>query len=383
MNDAAPAQRKLSIDVFRGITIALMILVNNQGDWQHVFRPLRHAAWHGWLGADIVFPFFLFIMGVSISYSFSSRISLGERKIALALKILKRSAILIALGLAVNLIPLFDFTTMRIPGVLQRIGACYFFAAMVFLFFNKKAQWGTALVLLAGYGLLLKYVTPAGIGEVALSPRGNLCYLVDSYLLAGHTYEHAIVKGFDPEGILSTLPAVASTLLGAFAGDWLRTTGGARDHTQSARGRPGVLALTGAAAIALGAVLHAWIPINKNLWTPGYAVLMTGFALELLAFLAWCVDIRGARAWSKPFLVLGINAIAAYVLSSAAGRVLALVTVTTGAGRQVSIKNLVYTATFAQWLDPYTASLAYAAAFLLIWVGVMYVMYRKKIIIKI
>ncbi len=365
-----------SIDIFRGITIALMIIVNNQGDWSNVYRVFRHAAWHGWSGADVVFPFFLFIMGVSISYSFTSRMRLDGEKSFLTGKILRRTCILIALGLLLNFIPEFDITTVRIPGVLQRIGLCYCLGALSFLFLTGRGRWIAAIGILMLYGVMLKYITPGGIGEGTLGPDGNLCHIVDRTLFAGHTYEHAPVRGFDPEGLLSTVPAVASTIGGIIAGDTMHGSGHVR----------GKCVLLGAAAVlcvGTGLLLDRWIPINKNLWTPAYAVFMTGAAAGLMALLLWLVDVKGAVKWGMPFRVLGLNAIAVYVLSSAAGRLMVHLKVLQDGGGEVTVKALLYKGLFAGWLDPLYASTAYSVAFLAFWTAVMYFLYRKHIIIKI
>ncbi len=365
-----------SIDIFRGLTIALMIIVNNQGDWSHVYRVFRHAAWHGWSGADVVFPFFLFIMGVSISYSFSSGLRLTGRKPFLMGKILKRTLILVALGLLLNLIPEFDIATVRIPGVLQRIGLCYCFGAVSFLFLTGRGRWISAIGILVLYGFLLKYITPGGIGEGTLEPDGNLCHIVDRALFPGHTYEHAPVRGFDPEGLLSTLPAIASTIGGILAGDVMR-------RQEPLRNKWFILGAAALLCIGTGLLLDRWIPINKNLWTPSYAVFMTGCALGLMAFLWWFVDVRGAVKWGMPFSVLGLNAIAAYILSSAAGKIMVHIQVLREGGGAVTVKALVYQGLFAGWLSPFNASTAYSVAFLAFWIAVMYLLYRKNIIIKI
>jgi predicted acyltransferase len=369
-------ERIRSIDIFRGLTIGLMIIVNNQGDWSHVYPVFRHAAWHGWSGADVVFPFFLFIMGVSISYSFSSGLRLTMGKPFLMGKILKRTLILIALGFLLNFIPEFNIQTVRIPGVLQRIGLCYCFGAISFLFLTGRGRWIATISILALYGFMLKYVTPAGIGEGTLEPDGNLCHIVDRALFAGHTYQHALVAGFDPEGLPGTLPAVASTIGGILTGDVMRRKGTVRKKC----------VILGAAAlmcIGAGLLLDRWIPINKNLWTPSYAVFMTGLALGLMAFLWWFVDVKGAVRGGLPFTVLGLNAIAAYVLSSAAGKIMVHVKVLQEGGAAVTVKALVYQGLFAGWLSPFHASTAYSLAFLAFWTAVMYLLYRKNILIKI
>ncbi len=372
--------RHSAVDAFRGVTIALMIIVNNQGDWSHVYRAFRHAAWHGWLGADIVFPFFLFILGVSISLSFTARSARGDSRWASARKIVSRSAVLVGLGLAINFLPDFSLASVRIPGVLQRIGVCYLFVALIFLRFGAGARWAISLALLAGYGLILHCLAPGAPGDAALSPAGNVCLAVDRFLLAGHTYAHAAVPGFDPEGIVSTLGALASALAGTLAGDLLVKTGSGESTRRRATG---ALFIAGGIAVAAGEVLSFWIPINKNLWTPSYAVFMAGMSSVFLAALNWIMEEKKLTAWATPFLALGMNAIVAYVLSSALGKFLALVKLVPRDGGYIALKTALYETLFASWLKPHAASLTYSLAYLLFWTAAIYVLYRKRIFIKI
>lgn len=365
-----------SIDIFRGITIALMIIVNNQGDWSHVYPLFRHAAWHGWSGADIVFPFFLFIMGVSIAFSFTSRSGADNDRVHLTVKILKRTLVLLALGFLLNVIPEFNIYTVRIPGVLQRIGLCYFFGALSFLFLSRRTRVITGFFLLAAYGIALKYISPGGIGEGILAPDGNLCHIVDRALFNGHTYEHAPVGGFDPEGLLSTVSAVASTIGGILAGETMISDGPVSSRIRS-------LSIASILCVVFGLALDQWIPVNKNLWTPSYAVLMTGLALGLMVPLWWLVDMKGIVKWGFPFRILGLNAIAAYVLSAAAGKIMVHVKVLRGDGTPVTVKALLFEGLFAGRLGPYNASLAYPLVFLSFWIAVMYLLYRKKVFVKI
>jgi len=205
--------RVASVDIFRGLTIAGMIIVNNQGDWSHVYTALRHASWHGLLGADIIFPFFLFIMGVSISHSLSEK---KDRRSTIVGKIILRSIILFLLGIILNLFPNFNFETIRIPGVLQRISICYLAAGLIFLFSEIRMQALVCAALLVLYWIIL---APPGSGTDSLDQNGNICQFVDRALLAGHVYDKSASMGLDPEGILSTIPSVSSTLFGAvFAG---------------------------------------------------------------------------------------------------------------------------------------------------------------------
>jgi len=367
------AKRLLSLDVFRGITIALMIIVNNQGDWSSVYPFLKHAAWHGWRGADIVFPFFLFAVGMSIPLAFSSKIEDGTPKKTLSLKILKRTGLLVLLGIILNLFPHFNFPSMRIPGVLQRIGLCYLLAALSFLYMKRSHQWIISLIILAGYGALLLFIPPPGSPAPGFAPAANWCLYLDRLILAGHTYAHAPVPGFDPEGILSTLPAAISAMTGIFTTHLLRS-----DIPEKMK----TIRLVAAAitCTVAGLALDCWIPINKNLWTPSYVLFMTGLALALLSLLRWIIDSKGFSEWAMPFTVLGANALTAYILSSALGKFLA---VTAMPGTAVTMKAMIYRNLYAPWLEPCAASLGYALGFLLLWVLAMAVLYRKKVFIKI
>lgn len=266
-------RRLSSLDAFRGLTIAGMILVNNPGSWKHVYAPLRHAEWHGWTPTDLVFPFFLFIVGVSISLSFSKRMEQGIAKNELYLKTLKRTVILFGLGILLALFPHFNFLTIRIPGVLQRIALCYLFSSLLFLKTGIKGRCMTSFSFLAIYWLMMKLVPVPGYGPGILAYEGNLCAYIDSHLLAGHLYK----PGFDPEGILSTLPAIATTLLGALTGDWLRSSKIILHKTI------GIL-IGGLFFTLSGLLLHPLFPINKQLWTSTYVLFTAGVALLFLGF---------------------------------------------------------------------------------------------------
>lgn len=367
-------KRLVSLDLFRGFTMALMILVNNQGNWNAVFPPFRHAAWHGWLGADIVFPFFLFAVGASIHISFSALLGAGISRTDLIVKVARRTAILVALGLFLNLFPFFNFETLRIPGVLQRIGLCYCFASIIYLYAGERTRLFITMAMIAGYGVLLLWVTPEGFGQGSLEPCCNLPGFIDRALFPGHTYEHAPVPGFDPEGLVSTVPAIASTMIGAFAAHMLRVS--AADNA----GR-WLLPCSGLLLTAAGAALDLIIPINKNLWTPSYVLFMGGLAITVLCAAHYICDVRGFRLPAVPFLVLGRNALLAYLLSSLAGKAMISFHVP-GQGAPMTVKNYAFTHAFAPWFTPSAASLVYAAAFLLFWWVIMYILYRKRIFLS-
>ena len=368
----AAGKRLVSLDVFRGLTMAGMILVNNQGDWSCVYPALAHASWNGCLGADFVFPFFLFVLGASLNCALSARMKAGVSRSRLLFPIIRRSAILILLGLFLNLLFTFDFATVRIPGVLQRIGLCYCFASLLFLYTGRRAQVLITIALPAIYGCLIAFVTPQGPGQGSLEPCCNLPGYIDGMLFPGHTFKHAPAPGFDPEGLLTTLPAIASVMIGVFAASRIR-----------AGSRPSpLLPLAGIAMAAAGLALDPLMPINKSLWTPAYVLYTGGAAIVLLYFAGLLFDSgRHARA-AVPFLVFGRNAIAVYLLSSMAG--MATITISiTSSGASRSVKELIYESLFAPLASPCAASFLYSAAFMLVWLGIMYIPYRRRIFIAI
>jgi predicted acyltransferase len=364
-------KRLSSLDAFRGITIAAMILVNNPGSWKHVYAPLKHAEWHGWTPTDLVFPFFLFIVGISISLSFSKRIEQGIEKNELYLKIAKRSVILFGLGIALALFPHFNFVTIRIPGVLQRIALCYLFSSLLFLKTDIKGRCMASFSFLAIYWLMMKLIPVPGYGSGILAYEGNLCAYIDSHLLAGHLYK----SGFDPEGILSTLPAIATTLLGTLTGDWLRSSKIILHKTLG-------IFIGGLFFTLSGLLLHPLFPINKQLWTSTYVLFTAGVALFLLGFCYWVMEGMKIKKWATAFLVLGSNAIAVYVGSTLMVKLISLIKVTSSGGA-LPLKTYIYSHFLAPWAGNLNGSLLYPLFLIIFWVGIMLPLYRKKIIIKI
>lgn len=373
-NTAAPGQgRLLSLDFFRGLTIAGMILVNNPGSWPHVYPPLLHAEWHGWTPTDLIFPFFLFIVGVSITLSLASRKATRQTPGDIYLKIVRRSLILFALGIFLNGFPFYDLETLRIPGVLQRIAVCYFFAAVVFLNCGVKMQafWAAALMLV--YWAFMQWFPVPGTGAGSYAMGENFSAWLDSLVLGGHMWSQT--GSWDPEGVFSTLPAISTTLCGVLAGELLK-----RDMTGSHKAAR--MLAYGIAAVAAGAAWQQWLPINKNLWTSSYALFMSGMALLFLAVSYYLVDVRGWRRGTGPFRVYGMNAITVFVLSGIVGRLLYLVKWDTGSG-PVTLKEWLFDTLFMSWLSPLNASLAYALAFVFLSYLAMYYLYRKQVFIKV
>jgi len=359
------------LDAFRGLTIAGMILVNNPGSWKYVYPPLRHAEWHGWTPTDLVFPFFLFIVGVSISLSFSRRLEENAARRNLYLKIVKRTLILFALGLLLALIPRFNFSTLRIPGVLQRIAICYLFSSLLFLKLKSRGRMIMVISLLASYWIVMKLVPVPGYGAGVLNYEGNLCAYIDTKILAGHLYK----PGFDPEGILSTFPAIATTLLGTLTGDWLRSS-------RTVLGKIAGLFIGGFGLILSGLLLHPLFPINKQLWTSTYVLFTAGAALLFLAIFFWLIEGLRAKKWAIPFLVFGTNAITVYVGSSLMAKMMGWIRVSSG-GEVLSFKAFVYNHYLVPWAGYNNGSLVFPFLLILIWIGIMIPLYRNKIYIRI
>jgi predicted acyltransferase len=361
--------RLLSLDALRGITVAAMVLVNNPGTWRAVYPPLRHADWHGWTPTDLVFPFFLFIVGVSIPLSLSRRAGEGRERPVLA-RVLRRSAVIFLLGIVLNGFPWFDWATLRIPGVLQRIALCYLAAALIYLATGWRGQAWAAAGLLLGYWALMTLVPVPGYGAGDLGKAGSLAAYIDRTLLgSAHLWQQA--KVYDPEGLLSTLPAIATTLLGVLAGGWVAA---GRSPKAVAAG----LAVAGLAAAVLGAGWGLWFPINKALWTSSYALFTAGLAAVTLSGCYWLVEARGFRRWAWPFAWFGVNALALFFLSTLAAKVLLLVRVGPEATR---LHAWLFERLFAPWAVSLNASLAsvsfaWALAYVLIWWGAMWLMFR-------
>ena len=380
----SPPGRLASLDAFRGLAIAGMILVNNPGSWSHVYAPLRHAAWHGATPTDLVFPFFLFGIGVAMSFSFAARTARGDSRRTLWGHVAKRALILYGLGLFMAAYPRFDFATVRLVGVLARIAMVYLVAGTLVLFLSRRTVFAAMLALLAVYWALLAWVPVPGFGAGDLSPEGNLGAYLDRMILGVHMWSGG-GGVYDPEGLLSTLPAVSSTLAGLFAGDYLRTLDGAGGQAGDRIGANAALrlALLGAGLVLAG---HAWdlvFPINKPIWTSSYVAYTTGWALVTLGALYQVIDVRGRRAWARPLVVYGVNAITVFVASGLVAKTLGLWRVPSGAGETTSAYNFLYETLFASWAGPLNGSLAFAIATVLFWLGAARAMYARRLFIKV
>src|SRR5262245_11015518 len=366
--------RLISLDVFRGLTIAGMVLVNNAGNWNAVYPPLLHAQWHGWTPTDLVFPFFVFIVGVAIPLAFEKRKIAGGDQRDLYLRIFRRTAVIFLLGLTLNAFPytMDKLAHLRVPGVLQRIALCYFFAALIFLRARVRTQVVIAAALLIGYWAIMKLIAAPTFAAGDLSMEGSLASWVDRTLLAGHTYKPM----YDPEGLLSTIPAVATALFGVLAGQWLMQK---RESLDKVAGLFGA----GALLVIAGYVWDWLFPINKALWTSSYVMFTGGLALQLLALCYWAIDLKGYKRWAPPFVVFGVNALALYVLSGLMAKALLVIPAPKLDGSTGDLKTFLYERVFGTWLSPINASLAFALSYVALWWLLMLVLYRRKIFIKV
>ncbi len=378
-----PSSRLLSLDAFRGATIAGMILVNNPGTWSAIYPQLGHAAWNGWTFTDWIFPFFLFIVGVAMVYSFAKRKESGADRKDLYMQVFKRSLKIFALGLFLNGFPFglflghnFDLATMRIPGVLQRIAVCFFIVSIIYLNTNWRSQLLWIAGLLAGYWMILVSFPVPGYGAGVLEPMGSLCWYVDANLLAGHTWAGAPAPGFDPEGIVSTLGAIATTLCGVLTGQWLRSSRSQEEKTVW-------MFVVGHILLLLGATFDMWMPINKNMWTSSYVVFMAGWALVCLAMFYWLIDVKGYKKWAHPFVVYGMNAIAVFVLSGVVARMLGLIKLSNADGTAISLKNYIFENFYLTIASPLNASLLFAISFIFVMYIVVWGMWKKKWFVKV
>ena len=457
MSDSS-SQRLISLDVFRGMTIAGMVLVNNPGG-SSVYWPLDHAEWNGLTPTDWIFPFFLFIVGVSVSISLGRRVAAKPNREAYS-KIASRSASIYLLGAAISIVPFFQFQTtdapdplkmliwlafsasllflllrnykvaailcvvallgiaglnlagynvvsynygtLRIFGVLQRIAVCYFVTSLIFLHTNWKQQIGIAVALLLGYWLVMTTIPVPGCEVTSVSDKAcNLAAYIDRLILTeNHIWREG--KVYDPEGILSTIPAIVTTISGVLTGTWLRSVppavaGGAFSAADERVNRiqttpPATAGGTdkvsgmfffGVILLALGLIWNSYFPMNKALWTSSYVLATSGLALLTLGFCYWLIDIKGYSRWAWPFKVFGANALALFVFTGIFARMISAYRVTGPDGQLVSIGRWVMLNIFLPIVQPIDASLAFAVSFILLWLFLMWLLYRKKIYIKV
>jgi predicted acyltransferase len=370
------AERLLSLDVFRGITIVAMILVNNQGDWNHVYPVLDHALWHGFTPTDAIFPFFLFMVGVTTTISLNRRKLNGDYKTKLLGKIFFRSFLLVALGIIKDNYPFYSLSNLQFLGVLQRIGLVYFFTSLIFLKTSYRSQLILNIVLLIGYWGLMTLIPVPGVGYPNLEVNTNLAAYLDRLLLAGHLYVKTVT--WDPSGLLSTLPAISSALFGVHLGHWMLTK---KDEKEKTIG----MFIAGNILIVLGLIWDSAFPINKNLWTSSYVIYSTGLALNCFALCYWIVDIKKYCWWTKPFLIYGMNALFVYFISGIFGRTIKkLIFISVSNEKSLNLKDYLFqTFVNPHFTSPYNASVVWALLMIAFWFFILWVLYRKNIFIKV
>jgi predicted acyltransferase len=396
---APKRERLLSLDVFRGITVAGMLLVNNPGTWSAIFPPLEHAAWNGWTPTDLIFPFFLFIVGITTHLSLSSRRARGDDDSAIIKQILRRGIIIYLLGFAMALFPFYQWGTIdaiphpsawqrivvrwehvRILGVLPRIAIVYICAALLTLKTTVKQQVAIIATLLLGYWFAMTLLPVPGqntIGALLLDSKDrNLAAYLDRAILGtNHTWIGSVT--FDPEGPFSTIPAIGTAMLGVLAGRWIA------QRERPLLERLGALFAVGSLAMVAGLMWNWAFPINKNLWTSSYVIFTAGMACVSLATVMWIVDYANVRGWTKPFVVFGVNPIVAFVGSGVLARLIYTLWHIDYQGKSTAVQDAIYQSVFLPWLPERVASLAFAISFVLIWYGILTVLYRKNIILKV
>lgn len=358
------ASRFYSVDMLRGLAVALMILVNNPGSWSTVYPVLLHAPWHGLQLADTVFPAFLFVVGVSVVLSLRGGKAADAPKPALLWGSAKRGALLIGIGLLLNAFPHFDTDTLRYPGVLQRIGIVFTITAWAYLFLGFRQRLALALFIVLGYWLVLYTVPVPGTGSTGMAQADNLPAWLDRQLMAGHLWAQS--RTWDPEGLLSTVPALATGLFGTLAAELML------ENRQPVR----KLALFAMLCMACGLLCSVWVPLNKALWSSSFVLVTAGISCALLALSVELFDVRGVRAGTLPFIVLGANPLFAYVGSEFLARLLSVVRIQ-GGSLSAHLHGL-----FRHVAEPYAASLAMAMVTVAVWMCLCYLLWRRKIWIK-
>ena len=351
-----PARRLLSLDVVRGITIAFMIMVNNNGG-SGSWLFMRHAAWNGLTPTDLVFPTFVLVMGISVVFAIESRLARGATRRQLARHAVQRAVILCLLGIVVNSFPFFELDHMRFYGVLQRIAVCYLAVSLLYLWDSRAWLLAAVLVFtLVGYWVLVRWVPVPGAG------------------VPGRDVPDHNVR--DPEGLLSDLPAIGTALIGMLSGVWLRTR---RSMPVKASG----LAVAAIGSLALGYWWSLWFPLNKNLWTSSYVLVAAGYSLALMTIVFWAVEQRGLReGWTWIWLVLGSNAIAAYMFSELLPGVLHNVHFMSG-GNRTDVITFVFDHVFAHIPDPGWAAFAYSVSFTAVCFVPIWALYRRRVFLKV
>jgi len=367
------ANRILSLDIFRGLTIMAMIIVNTPGSWSYSYPILQHSQWNGCTPTDLVFPFFLFAMGFSAVLSMTKRLQKGTPKRKLVLQLIRRSAVIFLLGLIVNSFPFNDLVNIRIPGVLQRIAIVNLVCGLFLIYTEVKVLWYLSPILLLGYWALMTLVPVPDIGPANLEPTTNLAAWVDRLIFGKHMW--AYTKVYDPEGLLSTIPALVSGFFGVLAGNKFLKTDNNRDRLIN-------LLIFGNILIVIGLSWNNFFPINKQLWTSSYVVYTSGLAMVVLGVCYWLADIKRYRQFAPPFLAFGTNPIVAYFGSEIGVAIMGMIHVNTTTGR-VTLMEWLFNLYLSIGLSPINASLLGALIYSGFWLLVVTVMYKKQIIVKI
>ncbi|RZA01039.1 MAG: DUF1624 domain-containing protein [Sphingobacteriaceae bacterium] len=360
--------RLLSLDVFRGITVAAMILVNNPGDWGHIYKPLEHSEWNGCTPTDLIFPFFLFIVGVSIVYAMETKAATPANHTKMILGAFRRAVILIVISLITQFLFHPGLANLRFPGVLQRIGLVYFIGVLLYLKTSQKTRDWLLATILVGYYILMCFVPVPNTGVASLEPETNFGAWVDRTVFStNHLWSHS--RTWDPEGLLGTIPAVATALLGIHIGTWLKR----KDRDESVK--VSWMLTYGIAAIVAGLIWDMFFPINKALWTSSYVLYSGGWAIAGLAICYWLIDVQGYKKYTAPIVAFGINALFAYILSNYIPHYII---------NKIKFDGqTIYQILYAPYFSPYNASVLSAITLvLLIWL-IMWILYLRKIIIKV
>jgi predicted acyltransferase len=374
--------RLTSLDAFRGFTIAGMVLVNNPGDWSNLYSQLEHAKWNGWTFTDCIFPFFLFIGGVSMALSLGRLAAAGADRPRLLAKLAKRAMLIFLIGFVLNFMPYFNVEKVRIPGVLQRIALCTLLAAPIVVYCGWRMQLAIIAALLTLYSVLMLWVPVPGIGAGVLEPGKDFGAYIDRMLLGKHMWVQS--RSWDPEGLASTLPALCSQLFGVLAGRWLLTSVARTEQTVW-------MLLAGLACLWLGAIFDTILmPINKSLWTPSYCLLMTGWALLVFSAFYWLLDVNPHRAvreaaarWTRPFVIYGMNALFVFALSGFLAKMFGFIKFDQPDGARVSLGKLLYAPIRALPIGPVNTSFLYAVLFNLAMFSLAWLMWRKKWFVKV
>lgn len=391
-------ERLVSLDVFRGMTVAGMLLVNNPGTWSAIYPPLAHAPWHGWTPTDLIFPFFLFIVGITTELSLRARRARGDDERAILRQVLRRGALIFLFGLLLSGFPFFTWPPAlegatflervvhrvehwRIMGVLQRIGLAYLCGALLTLRTTLRQQLLIVATLLFGYWALMTLVPvpDTGVpGRFVLDKPDQLlsAWLDRSVLGVDHLWSGA--KTWDPEGLLSTLPAIATMICGTFAGRWIA------EQQRPLPERLAALFAVGALAMMLGLMWHWVFPINKNIWTSSYVVFTAGIGAVSLATCMWLIDVMQWRRWTFPFVIYGVNPMLAFLGSGLMARCIAsLWTWETAEGTRTSLQAFVFKTVYASWLPPREASFAYAVSFVALWFLILWGAWKRGWVLKV